>query len=227
MPPLGRKRLRPCTLIMIYCDIHTHKTEPGPGHLAIVNKMIDASRSLCFLPGFYYSYGIHPWYIGNREMQFALLTEALLHPSVVALGEAGLDKNAEAPMELQVEVFTEQAALAEEIGKPVIIHCVKAWDELLAVKKSVNPKQNWILHGYRGNEIQAKQLIGKGFRLSFGANHNPGAVRAAWPGHILAETDESEIKIEAVYAGIAASLDIPVDLLASTLRDNVKEIFSI
>lgn len=212
---------------MVYCNIHTHQRGQTPDSIEIVNKIVDLKQSFCFLPNTYYSYGIHPWYINNPEIQLALLTEAALHPSVVAIGEAGLDKNSATPLQLQIEVFKEQVSLAEEIGKPVIIHCVKAWDELLAAQKSISPKQPWIIHGFRGNENLAKQLTSKQLWLSFGENFNPAAVRTAWPHHILAETDESKHSIEDIYSALASTIDTDAELFASTLRNNVKDILSI
>lgn len=212
---------------MVYYDIHTHQTQTASGVISIVNKLVDLQHSFCFLPGCYYSYGIHPWHIQDKDMQLMLLTEAVLHPSVVALGEAGLDKNIETPLQLQKEVFAEQVKLAEEIGKPLIIHCVKAWDELLAIKKELNPDMPWIIHGFRGNAQLAEQLINKGFRLSFGEKYNPEALRIAWPDHIFAETDESDKSIQEIYDDHAKSLNISIDLLALTLSKNVKEVFSV
>lgn len=189
--------------------------------------MADVKQALCFLPDSYYSYGIHPWKIQNPEMQFALLTEAAFHPSVVALGEAGLDKNSKTPLPQQIEVFLRQAALAEEFGKPLIVHCVKAWGELLAAKKAINPRMRWIVHGFRGNAVLAGQLVDKGFLLSFGERFNREALEVAWPHSLLTETDESEIGIREVYARIANALEISIDLLALTLRESVKKTFSI
>lgn len=212
---------------MIYCDIHTHRTPLVSDNFVIVNKIVGIKQSQCFLPGNYYSYGIHPWNIENKELQFGLLTEAAFHPSVIALGEAGLDKNIETPLQEQTDIFTRQAVLAEEFGKPLIIHCVKAWDEMLAVKKELKPRMPWIIHGFRGNGILAEQLVNKGFWLSFGEKHNPEALKAAWPNKLLTETDESAIGIENIYIHIARNLEVPIDLLALTLSRNVKEVFSI
>lgn len=160
-------------------------------------------------------------------MQYLLLTEAVLHPSVVAIGEAGLDKQAEKPIGEQVRVFSEQAKLAAEMGKPLVIHCVKAWDELLAVRKDFSSSDIWVIHGFRGNRQLAEQLIRKGLRLSFGEKFNPEALRVAWPDYLFLETDESDKQIEEIYRLAADSLDISIDLLALTLRRNVKEVFSV
>ena len=81
-------------------------------------------------------------------------------------------------MDLQKEVFLAQANLAEETHKPLIIHCVKAWADLIACKKAVKPEMPWIIHGFRGNGELASQLVRLGFYLSFGDRFNPSALRA-------------------------------------------------
>jgi len=146
------------------------------------------------------------------------LRKALENPVVVAVGEAGLDKLVETPMDIQVEVFKEQAVLAEELRKPLIIHCVKAWDELLIVKKKINPQVQWIIHGFRGNRQLAAQLIAQGFGLSFGRNFNQEALQIAWPQHLFAETDEADITIRDVYLRLSDSLNIPTETFASILE---------
>ena len=57
--------------------------------------------------------------------------------SCLALGECGLDKKVQTPLDLQQEVFERQLTLAEKYKKPVIIHCVAAFQELIAIKKKL------------------------------------------------------------------------------------------
>ena len=138
-------------------DIHTHRLPQVPG-TAIANCYPET-----FSPqsGGWYSVGIHPWHIGRSgggysgvegpvASRVCGLEELVRHPQVLAVGEAGLDKLADAPMDLQVEVFRCQACLAEEVGKPLVIHLVKAVDELLKVKRDLRPSNPWIIHGFRG-----------------------------------------------------------------------------
>lgn len=212
---------------MIYCDVHTHREDSSDEHFAIQNKLVDEEQTLHFRPMHYYSYGIHPWQISNYSLQLQLLSEIATHPSVLALGEAGLDKNIDTPLSLQIEVFKAQAELAEQIGKPVIIHCVKAWEELLAAKKEIRPKVPWVIHGFRGNKTLAEQLLKKDFRLSFGEKFNAESIVRSWPEHILLETDESKTGIEKIYALAANALNLSIDLLALRLRKNVQEVFSV
>ena len=142
-------------------------------------------------------------------------------PEVVAIGEAGLDTLAESPMDLQKEVFLVQANLAEETHKPLIIHCVKAWADLIACKKAVKPEMPWIIHGFRGNGELASQLVRLGFYLSFGDRFNPSALRAAWPDFLFLETDDKSIDIRGVYQNVAEALDIPEEKLRIQIAKNV------
>ena len=145
-------------------------------------------------------------------------------PNVVAIGETGLDKGAEAPLDCQREIFRASASLAENAGVFLIIHCVKAWDELIASKKELKPRVPWIIHGFRGNATLAGQLIRQGFYLSFGEYFNPGAVREAWPGRLFAETDDREIDIRTVYRNLSVSLNLRLEQFAGQIAENVRDI---
>ena len=211
---------------MIYYDIHTHQPSVHPEDITIVNTIIKEDYELS-LPAAYCSVGIHPWYIYNVREQLSCFESIISASNVVAIGEAGLDKLAETPLAIQQEVFLKQAELANEKSKPLIIHCVKAWAELIAARKLVKPQTPWIIHGFRGNGELAQQLISQGFYLSFGAYFNPSALQSAWPERIFAETDDKKIDIQAVYQQIASSLHLSLEELASGLENNVCNIFSI
>lgn len=214
---------------MGYYDIHTHQMPVHPEDIAIVNTIVgpvadSISDSLMDTAGvrtdFKRSCGIHPWYIYNVREQMEELRRRLSAPETVAIGEAGLDKLAESPMDIQKEVFLAQAFLAEETRKPLIIHCVRAWQELIACRKEVRPDMPWVIHGFRGNGELAAQLIHLGFYLSFGDRFNPSAVRAAWPDSLFLETDDKPVDIRLVYQGVAESLRVPErDVLAQIARN--------
>lgn len=142
-------------------------------------------------------------------------------PAVVAIGETGLDKiTAGSPetFKRQQELFTQHIRLSEETGKPLIIHCVKAWDELLHIRKATHPAVPWIIHGFRGKELLATQLLDAGLYLSFGSFYNPEALKAAWKRHhLLIETDDKQTNIREVYQQIASELKITVDLLSDEI----------
>lgn len=211
---------------MTYYDIHTHHQPTSTEVVALVNIMVseDSARNLHDKKPLFCSVGIHPWYIKDEKVQLVALKRMLSFPNVIALGEIGLDKYADRPIEEQLSVFRQQALWAEEKGKFLIVHCVKAWDELIALKKEIQPQKPWVIHGFRGNAQLAQQLIRQGCYLSFGKHFNTEAVRAAWPEHVFVETDDSVIDIRAVYASVSDVLGVSMDTFASQIAENVRKI---
>lgn len=216
---------------MRYYDIHTHHKPIHTEDVAIVNTIVapagiipahipaaDVQLSANSLK----SAGIHPLYIYDIKKQLIELERLLTHPEMVAIGECGLDKRAETPMDVQRFLLEQQVLLAEKLQRFLIIHCVKAWPELIATRKKIIPSVPWTVHGFRGNGELAGQLLKQNFYLSFGAYFNPEAVRAAWPDRLLAETDDKEIDIRSVYACLADTLSLPVGRLALQIEKNVR-----
>ena len=115
-----------------------------------------------------FSVGIHPWYIDNWELQWEALVPLAKHPNCWAIGECGLDKNIATPLPLQQEIFLKHIHLAETLELPLIIHCVKAYFEVIHLRKITKSKQLWILHGFRKNLKIAQECITHGIALSFG-----------------------------------------------------------
>lgn len=212
---------------MVCYDIHTHYPPVRPEDVTIINTMIGYGENPSPMRGAYRSVGIHPWYISHAEEQLAELRREVLSPDIVAIGETGLDKLAQTPLKCQQEIFSASVSLAEELGLFVIIHCVKAWDELIALKKACHPRMPWVVHGFRGKAALARQLIRQGFYLSFGARFNPDALREAWPNRLFAETDDRTTGIRPVYDSLSASLDIPLPLFAGQIAENVRSLPSL
>jgi TatD DNase family protein len=206
---------------MTYCDIHTHQPPVHPEDAAVV--AIDIRQPYAFRPG-YYAAGIHPRHAEDENALPLLRTLVAARPEVVAIGEAGLDKRASTPWPVQEKIFAAQAELAEEVKKPLIIHCVKAWPELTAIRKTVRPEAPWIIHGFRGGGELAGQLLRAGFFLSFGIRHQIRAVRLAWESRrLFAETDAEPVDIRDVYASLSAGLSIPEASLSQVIFDNFRK----
>ena len=209
---------------MVYYDIHTHHLPVHPEDAAIVNSLVP---TFDVGTGLFRSVGIHPWELTehNAGQLLDYLKQQLRKKQFVAVGEAGLDKLAVASMELQLTVFKAQVRLSEEYGLPLIIHCVKAMDELLAVKKEFRPQQAWIWHGFRGKTEQAVQLLKKGFYLSLGIRYNEDSLRVIPLDRLFLETDDSETDICQVYERAARTLGISVIKLTEQIQHNIKKVF--
>lgn len=206
---------------MIY-DLHTHHY-PGSPNTAIVQLTPD-SPSPQF--GHYYSVGLHPWSISeNWRTQMAKVAVIALHPQVLMLGEAGLDKkNGTAAIELQMEVLREHVKLSELLHKPLIIHCVKAFDEILSIRKETKATQPWIIHGFRGGIEQWKQLSHAGIYVSIGHHYNAELIKQLPLQHLLIESDETT-EIDSVYEHISHDTSISTLELKQIAGNNILHLF--
>lgn len=197
---MGRQWLRPCTIMFPCRDIHTHDKSRTD---AIIN--IYPHESL--IEGAYHSVGIHPWHTTDVNIStIEQLNTLATHPQVVAIGETGIDTLKGAPIEKQIEIFSHHVALSEQHQKPLIIHCVKAFNEIIALKKQLHPTMPWIIHGFRGKPQLASQLINQGFYISLGEHFNPQSATVIPTDRLLFETDESTLDINTIIEKIIGIL---------------------
>ncbi|MGN1252529.1 MAG: TatD family hydrolase [Muribaculaceae bacterium] len=163
-----------------HTDVHTHRR--GAGMITSVEPGEDTAGAERL------SVGIHPWHADTGDIE-AVRALALSDPRVVAIGECGLDRFRGPSIDIQQEVFEKHILLSEELRLPLVIHCVRAYSDLLALRKKHTPVQPWIIHGFRGKPELAQQLVRQGLYLSLGHLHNL-AVPASVPSpHLLRETD--------------------------------------
>ena len=183
-------------------DCHTH--HPHAGAHAVLNV---SPRDFSPEAGRYYSVGIHPWdtaAIGDND--YELLSRAAQHPQVLALGETGFDALRGASLNEQGRVFDRHIALSEALGKPLIIHCVKAAHLVLERwNKQASQRVPWVIHGFRGNPRLARQLLNAGLFLSLGHRFNPLTARLIPAERLLLETDDAPVTIDEVAALITAA----------------------
>ena len=208
---------------MDFFNIHTHSlVHPESEILAQSPDLFPSDK----LP-VYTSIGIHPWFLTeeNAESQWKAVQKQVSHPSVLAIGEGGLDKLKGPDMELQVKILKQQVALSEEKSLPLIIHCVKAFNELIQLKKELRPHQPWIIHGFRGKEALAIDCIRHGFYLSYGEHFQENALKATPQEKLFIETDESEVPVQEIYQSIALVHGIGLQELMESVKKNVKEVF--
>ena len=199
---------------MEFVDIHTHKLpeEPQNSLHGKIITVVNCSPNADIERFEYCSVGIHPWDVTtNWQDDFEILKKRVLQPQVVAIGECGLDKLRGGEWSLQKACFQAQIDLSKQTGKPLVLHCVKAVDEVIRMCVGVK----CIFHGFRGKPEQAKQLLQKGFDLSFGEKFNADSLTLAWQaGRMWLETDESECTIEQIYQQAAKALRIsPTDIV--------------
>jgi len=210
-----------------YIDIHTHDSKPGEGIFAVENIMAHEIVHPDTISAKAFTSGIHPWHLNenNWEVLLEYVREVSDNPNLIALGEAGFDRLRGPSMELQKSTFEEQVKIAEGKHKPVIIHCVRAWDELLAAHKNLKPEKPWLVHGFRGKKELANQLINRGMYLSFWFDfvlrpESSELIRLLPRERIFLETDGADVDIRDIYRKVADDLAINVDELKNIILDN-------
>jgi TatD DNase family protein len=206
-------------------NLHTHNYKNLEGVFEVVNQYPLEFTSE--IPK--YSIGIHPWYIKNDTLkkELFIIEEKLKSNECLALGECGLDKRIEIPFDIQVDVFKSQLVLAKEYKKPIILHCVSAYQEVIAIKKELSIENPMIIHGFSKNIKVAKSLLDNGFYLSFGKyllrNPDLASVFEQVPNdRFFLETDMIEETIFDVYQRASQIKNIDIE---SQVEETFKRVF--
>ena len=203
-------------------NIHTHNHNTNT--ISVINLFPEDVDKI--VPDKLYSVGIHPWNVTkiNITEQLQTVAETVQKKNVIAVGEIGFDK-LHPEFDLQKEVFFKQIKIAEENGKAIIVHCVKAFSELLEILKKEKPTVPIIVHRYSGNITLAEQLIKFGCYLSFGhelfneKSKTPKVFKKIPLKNFFLETDDADIHISEVYQKAAELKNI-------TDKDITEAVFS-
>nr|WP_121270150.1 TatD family hydrolase [Pedobacter schmidteae] len=204
---------------MQFLDIHTHHEGQAAGTISILSISLTGDSQELFpmvieraiASGGGISVGLHPWFatLTHLERDYQLLELEAKRPEVKMIGECGLDRLKGESLHNQLMILRKQLSLAEELRKPVILHCVRCFDELMGLKKEMNMSVPMIIHGFNKNEALGRQLLSKGFYLSFGKailNPNSGAAVLLKEADIFfLETDDADCGIAEIYE-VAANL---------------------
>jgi TatD DNase family protein len=194
--------------MMTIVDFHTHRQDALQALISVDPRHFDPQ------PGLWYSVGYHPWHGVEllTDDDYALLERCALHPQVLAIGETGMDRLHGPKLEVQQQAFVRHLHLAQELGKPVVAHCVRTAQDLLAARHhAALDDVTLIIHGMRGNEHIARTLLDAGCYLSYGIRYNPDALRATPLDCLLIETDDGTEAITDVAAAVAADLGLTAD----------------
>ena len=160
--------------------------------------------------GLYYCLGIHPWFVDEHSIADLESLEQILgsRPErCVGIGECGLDR-LRGDMSAQYPWFESQIELASKLGFPLIIHSVKAHDEVHATLKRGSWGGRALLHGFSGSYQQATKLVGQGCFIGVGgvithprARKTRDTVARLPLESLVLETDAPDMAPEGVEAG--------------------------
>jgi len=215
----------------MFFDVHTH--HPHLAKNGIYSFRLGVDQEIPKQAP-YFTAGIHPWDVEEIDLNKALQDLEILihHKKCLGIGEIGLDKSFGTNLDLQINVFKKQLELAKLSPKKVlIIHCVKAYQEIIQEKKSANNGLNWILHGFNGSEELIKSLKAYGFYFSIGELilHKNSKISKYFKqiplDQLLFETDESKQAIEKIYSVAAQIRQIDLNKLEIVVENNLLKLF--
>ena len=177
--------------------------------------------------------GLHPWHSGAAEPGWTARLEQLLRTTRSGLGECGLDHAREAPCrEVQRSAFRAQLRLARDLHRPVAIHAVRCWADLLAALGETGPlPAGALVHDFSGSPETARSLQGLGLFISFSGRilHPTGArARTALSqanGTLLLLESDGATHLSEVLAGAAALRGEPPEDLARRTWENGRRCF--
>lgn len=201
-------------------DCHTHRLDAAQALIAVNPREFDPQ------PGLWYTVGFHPWHDVDRltDADFDLLEQCARHPQVLAIGETGLDRLRGAAIDIQGQVFVRHLQLAAILDMPVVVHCVRAVQEILTLRQRAGlAGVTMIIHGMRGNEHVARMLLGAGCYLSFGHLFNTGAITVTPRDRLLIETDEADVGIGEVARRVADVLGLPPSAIEDIASSNLSQ----
>ena len=179
-----------------------------------------------------YSIGLHPWHLElvDNEHCLQLMEQAMDQKNILAIGECGIDKAITTGFAWQERYFIKQAELAEKYSKPLIIHCVRAFYDLIRLKKKIKASVPWIIHGFQGNEKILSALIQHDFYFSVSKHiltnpHKKDILPLVPVDHLFFETDNHDLSISEIYALASKILNTDEETLEAIIAKNFKRLF--
>jgi TatD DNase family protein len=223
----------------MYFDHHTHISGPPSIASEITNIFsIDASNfeDLGSIPdikskGHGFTIGLHP--MSYNFMTFENVSRIIdqNRDDILGIGECGLDTRIAVPRQHQLELFTAHAEMAREIHLPLIIHCVRSYDDIVHLHQRLKPSNPWIIHGFNRSESIAIKLLDQGILLSIGKE-------LLDPGHPISnffkkiaeypfffETDGKDIAIQTLYQQASNMLDMSIEAISTIIASHVQQVY--
>lgn len=172
-----------------YIDVHIHLADIQQGqclekaieqaHNVCVEKMLCVSavqddwdivlglsrKYKCVIPFF----GLHPWVVEELKDGWDEDLQKLAAENACGIGEIGLDRHlTKADFNIQCKIFTRQLEIAKALGRPVSIHCLKAYGKLYDILSEASPlPQGSFIHSYSGAAEMIERFSSLGLMFSY------------------------------------------------------------
>ena len=205
---------------MNFFDFHHHDADRKSG---IYNLKFNEE-----IPEIFFSAGIHPKSLSDGlEKQLIWLQEISVAENCVAIGECGLDGLIDVDEESQEKAFLAQIEIANSVKKPLIIHCVKRFSQLLKFRKM--SKVPMIVHGFNKRKTIGDDLLKNGLCLSFGKSvlYNVNLqdfVKHLPIENLFLETDSADFEIKELYQKVADLKNMRLEDLSEKIKNNLQNL---
>jgi len=217
----------------MYIDIHVHKFYNEEDVIILNNIFPEEVINLD--SRIFYSIGLHPWNIevGTIEKNLKIVENLMSNENFLAVGESGIDKKINIPLDLQKQVFLRHIEISKKFKKPLIIHCVGLYNDLINLRDKSGYNIPWIIHWFNGSYELANDLISRNCYLSFGKslfNENSKTFKAFKEipfERVFFETDDTGIQIKDVYRRASTIRKINLEDLKNIVKNNFKNCFNI
>ena len=223
----------------MYLDHHTHISGTPSNDSEIMRIFsIDASNfeDLGKIPdiksiGHACTIGLHPMSFNAMTFEKVSCNIHQYRDDILGIGECGLDTRIDISRQKQIELFTAHAELAMEMHLPLIIHCVRSYDDIVHLHKRLKPSKPWIIHGFNRTESIALKLLDQEILLSIGKE-------LVDPGHPISnvfnkiaeypfflETDGKDIAIQTLYQQASDMLDMSIEAISANIASHFQQVY--
>ena len=211
----------------MFIDIHTHANQAMEADILAIKSLygdferVDESGL--------FSIGLHPWFLSEFETNLTKIAGLCARTNVLAVGEAGLDRLCTTDWATQLYVFSKQIELANQANKPLIIHCVRAVEQIETMLKKVSVPV--VFHGANFKPSVAKSLLDKSYYFSFGTqllkeSHAKQMLPNLPPERYFLETDDSSISIKEMYQRAAEIRQCTTEDIILQIEQNFKTVLN-
>ena len=213
----------------VFLNFHTHQQVPAENEIVIQSLFLQNDLIANKSDKIFFTAGLHPWHADQlSESKIIERLEKLIHDkSIIAIGETGLDKLKGADWETQKKVFRVHIEIADKYNLPLIVHSVKAHNEVLKLKIESKSKIAWVIHHFNGSKQMAMDFINHGFYLSL-CHHinNSSSKLSGYLGElpinkIFLETDDFNIDIKDLYSVAAKKFNMNTENFKKQLINNL------
>lgn len=214
----------------LYLNFHAHQQKPGDDEVVIQSLFLQDNLTKQSSDKIFFTSGLHPWHADQLDLNQIdeKLEKLISEKKIIAIGETGLDKLKGVKWETQFRVLKKHIEISEKDQLPLVIHSVKAHNEILKLKKDTGAKSHWVIHNFTGSKQMAMDFIDHGFYLSLCHHIKNKNSRINHFFHqlpidkIFLETDDFDISIKELYKIAAEKFMISIEELKGQLISNLQ-----